>query len=200
MGKVNYTPTKVVLEIPDLIIHDTVIKRKAKMFGLSYNQADETVTVSWTVEHYASNNGIYGDYLGKQIPNKLKETIADNTVTVDAETGEIINPEDYAVVSMVNGNLITPQPYTVVTGQELITPDPYTDESGNLITPDPYYQDTVETITPDPYYEQVEQITYTIEWMGQYDFFNMVAEESTINVHNLIRHYGMQADWIYNLK
>ena len=90
MPYIPYTPVDIVLEIPDIVLANTIIKRKAKMLTLIYNQPYQTVTVAWQVQHYADNNGAYGEYIGAQVPDKLKETIADNTTTVDAATGDIV--------------------------------------------------------------------------------------------------------------
>ena len=50
-----------------------------------------------------------------------------------------------------------------------------TDAQGNIITP--------------------EQISYPGDYIGQYDWFNNLAETQPIKVHGLIRQYGLQATW-----
>lgn len=36
---------------------------------------------------------------------------------------------------------------------------------------------------------------YSGNYIGQYDWFNMIAEKQSLNVHNLIRAYGAAATW-----
>lgn len=43
--------------------------------------------------------------------------------------------------------------------------------------------------------EGVIETTYPGNYIGQYDWFNYVAETQPLNVHDLIRQYGMQANW-----
>lgn len=145
MPLINPEDIRIILEIPDLVIDNTIIKRKAYMFLLGYNQEYQSLYVSWLVKHYSNNNGDYGEYLGSKISDKLKETIADMSVIVKYPSGEIIEPENYSE---------------------------YQDESGE----------------------------WTINVMPQYKFFNQVGENVDVNIHNLIRNYGLQADWNYNLK
>jgi hypothetical protein len=90
MPYIPYTPVDIVLEIPDIVLASTIIKRKAKMLTMIYNQAYLTLTVAWQVQHYADDSGQYGQYIGAQVADKLKETIADNEVIVDAQTGDIL--------------------------------------------------------------------------------------------------------------
>lgn len=130
----------IILEISDLIISNTVIKRKAQLFTMTYNQQSKQLSLIWNVKHYANDSGQYGQYIPEVANDKIKETLADNSV----------------MVSPVDGSFILP------------------DEEGNY-----------DENTP---------------MMGQYDFFWIVAETQNIKVHDLIRSYGMQADWNYNIK
>ena len=132
--------TPIVLNISDLTIDNTVIKRKAELFTMTYNQSSKELSLIWKVKHYSNNNGEYGEYIPDIAKDKIKETLADNSV----------------MVSPVDGSFILP------------------DEEGNY-----------DENTP---------------MMGQYDFFWIVAETQNIKVHDLIRAYGMQADWNFNLK
>lgn len=43
--------------------------------------------------------------------------------------------------------------------------------------------------------ETTQQTTYPGTYTGQYDFFNYLAENDPIKVHDMIRQYGAQADW-----
>ena len=86
-------PVDIVLEIPDVIIDATTLKRKAKIFALIYNMNTKQVSISWTVSHYAKNDdGSYGDSLSKIIPDYSKEQIATNNVAVNPITGHPIDP------------------------------------------------------------------------------------------------------------
>ena len=145
MALIQPEKIRIILEIPDLVIDNTIIKRKAYMLTLIYNQEYNSLCVSWIVKHYSNNNGEYGEYLGNKVPDKLKETIADLSVIVKYPSGEIIEEQDYSL---------------------------YQDENGD----------------------------WTINVMYQYDFFNQIGENVDVNIHNLVRSYGMQADWFYNLK
>jgi hypothetical protein len=79
------------LEIPDVTIAGTTIKRKAKCFTMTYNLTYKTLALSWEVSHYANDNGTYGEPLSF-IPNYSKENIADNTTLVDA-SGAFVYPD-----------------------------------------------------------------------------------------------------------
>lgn len=135
MARIEYNAITITLDIPDVVINDTIIKRKAELFTLTYNQTAKALSLNWIVKHYSNDNGAYGEYIPYLIANKSKESVADNLVIVNANTGEILQP----------------------------------DAEGN-------YPDEIETI-------------------GQYDWFNRLGEYQPINVHNLIKSYGMTADW-----
>lgn len=141
MELLEYT-TQIILDIPDLVYNDTIIKRKAEVFNLVYNLSNKFVSVTFLIKHYSNNNDAYGDYL-PSIPDKLKEIVADNTIIVDSSTGQIIKDVNQ-----------------------------YQDENGS----------------------------WTIDVIGQYDFFNRIGENYDVNIHNLIRSYASQADWDFNLR
>jgi hypothetical protein len=81
------------LEIPDVTIAGTTIKRKAKLFTMTYNLTYKTLALSWEVSHYANDNGAYGLPLSF-IPNYSKENIADNTTIVNPSTGAFLTDAD----------------------------------------------------------------------------------------------------------
>ena len=84
------TPTEALsINVPDLVIDGTIIKRKAHLFTMIYNQHSKQVVLNWTVKSYADNGGEYGGYLSF-IPDYSKESIADNNVAVNPATGEIL--------------------------------------------------------------------------------------------------------------
>lgn len=87
-------PVDIVLEIPDVIIDATTLKRKAKLYALIYNMATRQVSISWTVSHFAANeDGSYGADLSSFIPSYSKEQIATNQVPVNPVTGMPLDPE-----------------------------------------------------------------------------------------------------------
>jgi hypothetical protein len=81
------------LEIPDVVISGTTIKRKAKCFTMIYNLTYKTLALSWEVSHYANDNGAYGEAL-TFIPNYSKENVADNTTIVNPSTGAFLTDAD----------------------------------------------------------------------------------------------------------
>jgi hypothetical protein len=202
MAKIEYTPVDIMLDIPDVVIEGTIIKRKAKMLTMIYNQAYETLTVAWQIQHYANNAGEYGEYIKAQVGDKLKETTADNEVIVNAETGEIITDLDqYKVITRVYGETqpAYSYPQTTIEIQQVVDENgelvdvevevPVLDENGNPVM--------IEVPEYTPY---TDEVTYNVDWMGQYDWFNMIGETTPVIVHDLIRQYGMTADWFTNIK
>jgi hypothetical protein len=81
------------LNIPDVVISGTTIKRKAKLFTMVYNLQYKSLTLAWDVSHYANDNGSYGQQL-TFIPNYSKENIADNTTIVNPTTGAFLTDSD----------------------------------------------------------------------------------------------------------
>ena len=122
----------IVIEIPDVIVQGTILKRKASLFTMTYNLGKQYVALSWEVSYWSSNpNGSYGEELSF-IPKYTKENVADNTVKVDS-TGTIVLP----------------------------------DAEGN----------------------------YPPGVIGQFDFFNNVAENVPVKVNEVIRQYGQGSKW-----
>ena len=87
--RIEVPTPQITINIADLVVGDTVIKRKATLFTMTYNQFTKTVSLSWTVKSYANDGGDYGDAL-TMIPDYSKESIADNNVAVNPATGEIL--------------------------------------------------------------------------------------------------------------
>lgn len=136
------------IDIPDLIVNEITIKRKAKLFSMNYNQNAPSLTLTWIV-HYPDLEGVKG-YLPYS-----KQSIADNTTMVDAQTGAIVLPTEVQDTNE-DGTLKV-------------------DDNGNPV--------------------MVEKIVYDGNYVGQYDWFNYIAETQPVKVHDMIRQYGMQADW-----
>ena len=129
-NRIAYTPVAIVINIPDVVINETVYKRTATLFTMIYNQYAQTLSLNWTIKAYADSSGEYSTYLGQFVSNYSKENIADNSVFVNPRTGTFIQA----------------------------------DQNGR----------------------------FPMDYMGQYDYFNMLAETYPMKVHDLIRQYGMQ--------
>lgn len=79
------------IQIPDLIIDNTVIKREAYCSRMEYNIEVKAVVVFWIVQHYSVlPDGNKGLYLGDVIPDYMRPNIADNNTMCDINTGEPI--------------------------------------------------------------------------------------------------------------
>lgn len=149
MALITIQPIEIEIDIPDLIIGTVTLKRKAKLFTMTYNQQSKYLALTWTVR--------YIDITAKGIESYSKESVADNTTMVDVQTGAILMPT------------ITQVQDTNIDGT------PKVDVNGNPVT--------------------VDVTTYPGDYIGQYDWFNMTAQTKPLKVHDLIRAYGLQANW-----
>ena len=94
MPQLPTNPIDIVLEIPDVVIDATTLKRKAVVHSMIYNLSAKMVSVSWIVKHFAKNaDGTYGDDLSAIIPPYTREQIATNQVPVNPVTGFPLDPE-----------------------------------------------------------------------------------------------------------
>jgi len=150
MSLIIIPPVEIEIDIPDLIIGTVTLKRKAKLFTMTYNQAAKYLVLSWIVR-YLDIAGIKG------VASYAKESIADNATMVDVATGAILAP--------------------------VITSVQDTNEDGSP---------KVDT-NGDPV--MIDVTSYEGDYIGQYDWFNYVAETQQISVHDMIRQYGLAADW-----
>jgi hypothetical protein len=122
------------IDIPDVLINGTKLKRKATLFTMTYNQSAKYLALSWTVSYWSDSSGFYGKALADIAPSYSRESIADNNTFVNPATGAVLTA----------------------------------DSSGH----------------------------YPMNYMGQYDWFNMLAENQPLQVHDLIRQYGyMITEW-----
>lgn len=87
MPLISVNTPAIVIPIPDFVIGDTIIKRTATLFTMIYNQSIKELVLTWTVKHYAKDGENVGDYLGKDIPDWSKQSVADNSTMCDAATG-----------------------------------------------------------------------------------------------------------------
>lgn len=82
------------ITIPDLVINQTKIKRKAELFTMIYNQANKALVLNWKVTYYADSSGSFGQPINiNGISSYSKESIANNTVFVNPATGAIVSAE-----------------------------------------------------------------------------------------------------------
>jgi len=89
------TPVDIILEIPDVTINATTLKRKAVVHSMIYNLSKKTVSVSWIVKHYAKTaEGGYGEELSELVPAYTREQVATNDVPVNPITGMPLDPDD----------------------------------------------------------------------------------------------------------
>ena len=85
----------ITLELEDLKIGETVIKRKANLISLVYNVKLRQVVLNWEVVHFVKEqDGTYGECISYLIPNYLKESVANDSIFVNPGTGEILNEFD----------------------------------------------------------------------------------------------------------
>lgn len=120
MSLIRFQQPQIVVEIADLTIGSTVIKRKARFDSLVYSQlaiptppmfkqpggdSPETVTVNLTIQFFAKNeDDSYGEPLdGKPgFSSYSFPLIANNTTLVDATTGDVVGTAaEYEVVANV---------------------------------------------------------------------------------------------------
>ena len=108
MPYIQLSTNDIVIDIPDVNIGQTVIKRTATLFDMDYNTHNKQVVLRWLVKHYANNaDGTKGDYL-PFIQDWAKESIADNTTMCDVTNGQpIYKTHDTGEVEKdANGNPI----------------------------------------------------------------------------------------------
>lgn len=98
--QIKYDAKPITILIPDFISGETVIKRKAELFTMTYNQSAKTLSLTWTVKCYADSAGGYGKYIGAMIPDYSRESIADNQTAVNPATGEILTADSTGAYCM----------------------------------------------------------------------------------------------------
>ena len=81
----------IIIEIPDVIVDGTVLKRKASLFTMTYNIGRQYVALNWEVSYWAAKeDSTYGLEL-TFIPKYTKENLADNTTNVAENVPVIVN-------------------------------------------------------------------------------------------------------------
>lgn len=80
------------ITIPDLVISQTKIKRKAELFTMVYNQYNKALVLNWKVTYYADSSGYYGQPIViNGISSYNKESVANNSVYVNPSTGAFVS-------------------------------------------------------------------------------------------------------------
>lgn len=79
------------INISDVVINQTKIKRKAELHTMIYNQANKALVLTWKVSYFADSSGFFGQPINiNGISSYSKESIANNTVMVNPTTGAIV--------------------------------------------------------------------------------------------------------------
>ena len=85
----------ILIEIPNVVIGGTILKRKAQLHTMIYNQSTQSLVLSWIVTYFADNNGAYGEELtNKGISSYSHEQIANDTVMVNPTTGAFYEKDE----------------------------------------------------------------------------------------------------------
>ncbi len=91
MAHIDYDTTPIIINIPDNTLG---IKRKAQLNMMVYHQQNKRLSLNWNVIYFKNNSGEYGDIVNERgITSYNMENIANNTVIVNANTGEILTPD-----------------------------------------------------------------------------------------------------------
>lgn len=95
MGYTQLPITEVRIEIPDLIINNTIIKREAYYSQLKDNTDSKTVCVDFIVQHFATDeNNQKGEYIGYYIADYIRTITATNDSMCDLTNGVPIDNLD----------------------------------------------------------------------------------------------------------
>lgn len=79
------------INIADIETNGTVLKRKAELFSMVYNQAFKVLILNWDVYYYSDSSGHYGQPIKiNGITSYRKESVANNSVKVNPSTGAIV--------------------------------------------------------------------------------------------------------------
>jgi len=84
------------LEIPDYVVSETILKRRARLITMTYNLKAKYFALGWQVGYYENlADGSYGAPIEQDgITSYSKETVADNTVMVDVTNGQVVLPDE----------------------------------------------------------------------------------------------------------
>jgi hypothetical protein len=174
MGLISNPNNKIVVNISDKAIHNTVIKRKAEVTQLVYDLMNKSVIIRFNVIPYSNDEGEFGDTLSDLAGFAVqpKQLVADMTTLVEIPSGTPIGSSNLLQLAssfepfQENGRLISP----VVL-----------DENGNVVTPAQY-----EDIP--------EGILYNKDFMYEFEFYKMVASTQPAIIDELIIGVIQRAD------
>jgi len=83
------------IEIPNMVIDNTIFKRKAKLHSMVYNMQYKQLVLNWVVTFYSrTDDDAYGEDISYLIPPYTRENIADNSTLVNPATGQILVPNE----------------------------------------------------------------------------------------------------------
>jgi hypothetical protein len=110
------------LEIPDLVAGETIMKRRARLITMTYNQKAKYFTLGWQVNYFENMaDGSYGPPINSPgvVPYSV-ESIGNNLVMVSVATGKILQAaedgtyaEDYTGQYDYINNLLETTPIVV---------------------------------------------------------------------------------------
>ena len=89
-----YTRENILVEISDLVIGETIIKRKALLLSILQEEDEHQVLrlkMRVQIQRFASVNGGYGPRIDATLPPSVYTLSADNETAVHAETGAIVS-------------------------------------------------------------------------------------------------------------
>jgi hypothetical protein len=85
----------ITINLPDTVIANTVLKRKATCETMIYNLKSRSLATSWRIDYFANNGGNYGDIIDVPgISSFTRELIADNTSIFDTSTGKVVKQSE----------------------------------------------------------------------------------------------------------
>lgn len=89
MFTANANAQKVTLNISDVEVNGTILKRQATSSKMTYDMDLKFVSVIWRVSYHSDSLGYYGQEIKiNGIYSYNKEIVANNSVMVSASTGE----------------------------------------------------------------------------------------------------------------
>jgi len=96
MAKITLPKAKIQIAIPDLILGNSKLKRKATLYSFTYDQLNQNLSLAWKIEFFETlADGSYGVLIEKQgINSYVKNVEANNTIMVEVATGNELYPSE----------------------------------------------------------------------------------------------------------
>lgn len=98
MPLIEFKQDPLMIELPDLVVGNITIKRKAQIIEQTYNPVEKKVSLTFDVFPFADNKGDFGDRLDigddsffKTVRNTI---VAANKFLVDSSTGKVLTGID----------------------------------------------------------------------------------------------------------